>query len=608
MNENIKEKLKHLPSLPGVYIMKDKSGNIIYVGKAKVLKNRVRQYFHDSAKHSDKVASMVLIIHDFEYIITDTEFEALCLECNLIKKNKPKYNILLKDDKHYPYIKITNEDYPRIVLARKILDDKAKYFGPYPSATVIRDTIDVLRKIFKIQHCNKIFPRDIGKERPCLYHAMGRCDAPCIGNIKPYEYKETFKEICNFLEGKHGVLIEDLKKGMLVAADNLEFERAAQFRNKIDGINKIADRQKVITDNKENIDVFAVSIDDDIAVFEIFYVRGGKLIGNSSYKQNNMLTSDEGSALSDFIKAYYLRDVLIPETVISAHTMGDTGSIEKWLSEKKGKRVKVKIPQKGDFKKLVDMTVKNAKQALSDYKIEILSKNNKENALSELAKEIGLSEKPKRIEAYDISNTSGSENVGSMVVFINGQKATNEYKRFKIKYIVGSNDYECMKEILVRRFLRYHSNDEKFNDLPSLILIDGGKGHVSAAKEALHHLGIDVKVFGMVKNEHHRTRGLIGEDGEILLKPGGSAFRLITHIQDEAHRFAITYHKNLRGKKTFASELENIQGVGPSKRKILIKHFKSLEKIKNASLEELKEVQGIDSKTAQNIYDFFRVK
>ncbi|MBE7024893.1 MAG: excinuclease ABC subunit UvrC [Ruminococcaceae bacterium] len=606
MNERITSKLKTLPDSPGVYIMRDADGTIIYVGKAKILKNRVRQYFHGT-NHTPKVAAMIEKIEDFEYILTDTEFEALCLESNLIKTHKPRYNILLKDDKGYPFIKITAEDYPRITLARKKEADGAQYFGPYPSSAVVYETLDVVRRIFSIQHCNKKFPAEIGRTRPCLYHAMHRCSAPCTGQIPVEAYRKTFEEITRFLNGDHTRLIRELEEKMEEAATDLAFEAAAAYRDKIEGIRRIAKQQKVIT-GKKDADIFALALEEDLAVFAVFFIRGGKLLGSRLYRESGGLYASDAETLADFVQAYYSRDVAVPSQVYTALPLPDATELAAWLTEKREKTVHMHTPQRGELRQLCDMAAKNCAHALETFKIDELRKTNRDRALSDLQEEIGMEKPPVRIEAYDISNTGGSENVGSMVVFLNGKKAPAEYKRFKIKYIIGSNDYDCMKEVLSRRFLRYHGADSGFSAPPDLILVDGGLGHVHAAEEILERLAISIPVLGMVKDDRHRTRGLIHSDGTVSLTPGSAAFRLVTLIQDEAHRFAISYHKNLRTKKTFAGELDGIRGVGPAKKKALMTHFKSITAIREATAEKLAEVKGIDRTTAENIYAYFKEK
>ena len=605
----ISEKLAALPALPGVYIMKNAESKIIYVGKAKILKNRVRQYFHESANHTPKVRAMVSNIADFEYIVCDSEFEALCLESNLIKQNLPKYNILLKDDKHYPYIRVDiKRDYPTIKLVRKIENDGARYFGPYPGRGTVKNTIAAVSNIFKIARCKKVFPRDIGRERPCLYYSMGRCLAPCTGEVSSSEYKKIFTQVCRFLEGNHKELIDGLKNEMENAADKLEFERAVVLRDKIEAIQKLDASQKVISERALDADVIAAATDDEAAVFRIFFIRGGKMVGDDTFRETSSAYIDEETALQGFARAYYDSGVFIPGDVYFRVSAEAAEGFSMWLSEKRGKKVSVRTPQRGEMRRVLEMGEKNAKISLAQYKVDLLSKGAKEKAPRELAECIGLSEVPKRIEAYDISNTGGSENVASMIVFENGRPKKSEYKKFKIKYIVGSNDYDCMREVLTRRFLRYHEGDEDFSCLPDLILVDGGQGHVNAAFEALSNLDISIPVFGMAKDDHHKTRQLVSLEGEASLPVQSAAFRLVAFIQDEAHRFAITYHKKLRGKKTFESELEGISGVGEKRRKALMRHFKSMRKIKEADIEELMSVDGIDKKTAINILDFFQKK
>lgn len=605
----IAEKLAALPDLPGVYIMKNSGGNIIYVGKAKILKNRVRQYFHESANHTPKVRAMVSNVADFDYIVCDSEFEALCLESNLIKANMPKYNILLKDDKHYPYIKVdTRRDYPTIKLVRKIENDGAKYFGPYPGRGTVKNTINTVSNIFRIARCSKTFPRDIGKERPCLYYSMGKCQAPCTGDISSKEYKKTFDEVCSFLDGNHTELLKNLNDEMMAAADKLQFERATVIRDKIEAVTKLDNSQKVISEKILDADIIAAATDDEAGVFRLFYIRGGKMIGDDTFRETSGAYIDEETALEGFVRAYYDSGAYIPGAVYFRVNDESAEGFSMWLSEKKGKKVTVRSPKRGEMRSLIEMGEKNAKISLAQYKVDLLSKGAKEKAPRELAECIGLSAPPKRIEAYDISNTGGSENVASMIVFENGRPKKSEYKKFKIKYIVGSNDYDCMREVLSRRFLRYHDKSEGFDCLPDLVLIDGGQGHVNAAYEAMQNLDINVPVFGMAKDDHHKTRQLVSIEGECSLPIQSAAFRLVAFIQDEAHRFAITYHKNLRSKKTFSSELEGISGVGEVRRKALMRAFKSVKKIKEATLSELMAVKGIDEKTALNILSFFEKK
>ena len=602
---DISEKLAKLPDLPGVYIMRNSSGNIIYVGKAKNLKNRVRQYFHDSASHMPKVTAMVAHVADFEYIITDSEVEALCLESNLIKENRPKYNILLKDDKHYPYIKVTvNDLYPRIFQVRRIEPDGARYFGPYPSGYTVKNNIETVKKIFKLPHCSKSFPTDIGKTRPCLYYHMGRCRGVCKGDIPSDEYRESFKEICAFLDGNHKELLERLEGEMQTAAENLEYEKAATFRDKITSIKNLDASQKVISEKIRDIDIIAAAGDIDIIVFRLFYIRGGKMIGNDSFRYENAAGLTQDAFLLEFVRAYYDSGRMIPEMVVMRCDSDSAESYHAYLTQQKGKKVIVRNPVRGELAALLEMAEKNAAVTLSEYRIDTLTKNNKDKALKELQQNLSLPKLPNRIEAYDISNTSGVENVGSMVVFENGKPKKSDYKRFKIEGTVGANDYDCMKEVLSRRFIRYHDKSQGFENLPDLMLIDGGAGHLSAAREVMELLDIDIPVFGMVKDNKHRTRDLVGDAGEVSLPVVSSAFRLVTYIQDEAHRFAITYHKKLRSKHNFNSILNDIPGIGEKRRKLLMKHFKSIEKIKSAELDELCRV--LDKRSAESVYRFFR--
>lgn len=607
MNEIIEEKLAKLPDKPGVYMMKNAAGTVIYVGKAKVLKNRVRQYFHASANHSAKTLVMVSKIHDLDYIICDSEMEALVLESNLIKEYKPKYNILLKDDKHYPYLKITmGEEYPRLLYVRRIENDGAKYFGPYPSGYSIRETLKLVRDIFMIPHCAKRFPRDIGKERPCLYHAMGRCSAVCTGNIGAEEYRETFKSIIKFLEGKDSEVIDSLREEMRSAAAALEFERAALLRDRIDSVLRLGERQKVITDSGGDMDVVAAAAADSLASAEVFYIRGGKLIGSDSFNLSAALALEPPRLLSDFLPQFYSRDNFIPETVLISDEIEDCSALEAYLSGKRGKKVSVKVPQRGDNRKTVEMALKNAYKNIENYKTEQVREKLRGAAVIELASALALEVIPDRIEAYDISHISGTDTVASMVVFKNGRSARREYRRFKIRTVDGANDTASMREVLMRRFTHeQNKGDGRFASLPDLILLDGGIAQLNAVKELFAELNVDIPVFGMVKDDRHRTRGIVSEQGEAFLNPTGAAFRLVTNIQDEVHRFAIEYHRKLHEKKIVASELENIGGIGKQKRIALMKHFKSIAKIKQAPVEELAEVKGISRKNAEAIHEFF---
>ena len=610
MNGIIEEKLKKLPSEPGVYIMKNAAGTIIYVGKAKVLKNRVRQYFHSSAQHSAKTAALVSKIYDLEYIICDSEMEALVLESNLIKENKPRYNIMLKDDKHYPYIKITlNEEYPRLLYVRRIENDGARYFGPYPSGFSIRETIKLILDIFMIPHCLKKFPKDIGKERPCLYYRMGKCMAVCTGNVDKNTYRKVYSDIVKFLEGKDDEIIQNLTKEMQAASERLEFETAALLRDRIASVKNLSERQKVITDSSGDMDVIAVAAEGGLCSAEVFYIRSGRLIGMDSFDLSDALALDEKQILSDFVLSFYRRDNFIPDTVFVSEAVDDIETFEKYLTEKRGKRVHIKMPLRGDNKRLVDMAKNNAFKNIENYRTEQVKEKLISASVTELAEALRLEVIPDRIEAYDISHISGTDQVASMVVFINGKSAKREYRHFRIKTVEGANDTASMREVIERRLTHeQRNNDGKFSVLPDLILLDGGTAQLNAIRELFSELNTDIPVFGMVKNDRHKTRGIISDSGEVSLRPTSAAFRLVTNIQDEVHRFAIEYHRKLHKKKVISSELENIDGIGVQKRIALMKHFRSIEKIKKASADELVKVKGISDKNANDIYEYFRRK
>lgn len=610
MNASLEEKLKKLPDCPGVYQMKDKSGTIIYIGKAKVLKNRVRQYFHSAANHNLKTQLMVSHIADLDYIICDSEMEALVLESNLIKEYKPKYNILLKDDKHYPYIKLTlNEEYPRVLYVRKIENDGAKYFGPYPAGFSVRETLDLLKNIFKIAHCKKVFPRDIGKERPCIYHSMGRCGAPCTGKISSEEYKKLFKDIASFLEGKDKEVIESLTEEMMKASDNMEFEMAAAIRDRLMSVKALSEKQKVITDNDADMDVFALAAEDGLACVEVFFIRHGKLIGRNSFDISNFALEDEGEALESFVTQYYRGEYYIPKTVLLSHEIEDTEMLEQYFHELRGKKTLVKTPLKGANKRIVDMALENARKNIMNMKTEKIKEQLKANAIIELAQSLCLEVVPDRIESYDISHISGTDSVASMVVFKNGKPAKKDYRHFKLDDSIGNNDVESMRQVLIRRFTHEsRKGDNRFAELPDLILMDGGLGQMHIAAEVLDELNIDIPVFGMVKNDKHRSRGIVSDEGEITLPPQGSAFRLIMQIQEEVHRFAIEYHRKLRNKRITESELDKIEGIGKAKKAELLKEFKSINKIKSATFAELCRVRGISPQLAEKIIKYFEKK
>lgn len=603
----LEEKIKMLPDNPGVYIMKNKDGKIIYIGKAKVLKNRVKQYFTNSSNHSPKVKAMVSNIADFEYILCDSEMEALVLECNLIKEHTPKYNILLKDGKHYPYIKLTmNDEFPKMLFVRRIENDGAKYFGPYPTGFSVKETFDIVKDVFKIAHCKKTFPRDIGKERPCLYHSMKRCLAPCSGKITSEDYRKIFKEIEKFLSGSDKELIESLTIEMKEAAADFEFEKAALCRDKIEALHNLSEKQKVLSAKDEDMDIFAVAVEDILASVEMFTIRSGKLIGTNSFDIKGD-TLDEGEVLSDFVDQYYTGEVFVPKQVYLSHSIGSEDTLSEFLTNKRGGKVTVTVPKIGDRKKFVDMAQKNALHNIEKMKTAEIKEKMKANSLVELAQALKLEVIPDRIESYDISHTSGEENVAAMAVFKNGKPSRRDYRIFKINTVSGANDIACLRETLIRRFTHEdRKNDGRFNEYPDLILMDGGIAQLNCAVEVLNELNIDIPVFGMVKDDKHRTRGVVNQMGEVYLKPTGGAIRLVTYIQDEVHKTAIEYHRKRREKKMLGSELENIPGIGRQKRKDLMLYFKSIDKIKAASREELKCVKGISDKFADNIYNYFR--
>ena len=611
------EELKNLPDQPGVYLMHNSDDEVIYVGKAKILKNRVRQYFRKNSNHTPKVRAMVANVAYFEYIVTDTETEALALECNLIKKYTPKYNILLKDDKHYPYLKVTiNEPYPKILKVRKLQRDGAKYYGPYVDGTALKNVIEIIRRLFKPPSCNRRFPEDIKKGRPCLNYHINTCFAPCTGKVSKDEYRQVFFDICRFLDGNHKELIRDLTEQMQTASKNLEYEKAAALRDKIRSINEIDEKQRVINTDKQNDkDVIAIAEDDKLTFCEILFVRMGKVTGHKSYKLDNTANSDSAEILNDFVKQFYAQSSDIPDEVLTKYEIADAEIIGEWLRERKGRKVSVISPKRGEKLSLVKMADKNALTSLENYKIKQLKEKEKSAVLDELQIALNLSEYPKRIEAYDISNIQGSDNVGGMAVFENGKSAKRKYRIFKIKSFEGADDYAAMREVIYRRFRHAMEEEEqiangtlnvrdaKFLPLPDLILLDGGRGHLNTVTELLDMMEIDIPMFGMVKDSKHRTRGLVSGDGMIELKQTSPAFKLVTHIQDEVHNTAINYHRKLHSKIT--SELDNIKGVGEKRRNALLTMFESIDKIKEATVDELENADGMDRKSAQNIYEYF---
>lgn len=614
------EKLKRLPEKPGVYIMKDEYDEIIYVGKAINLKNRVRQYFQSSKSHTSKVIAMVQRICDFEYIITDSELEALILECNLIKKHRPRFNIMLKDDKHYPYIKVTmNEDYPRIFVTRDIKKDGARYFGPYTDSNAVHKTIELIKKLFQVRNCNKNISRIMGKERACLNYHIGRCLAPCQGNISIEVYKDMMKSICLFLDGKSDELIKSLYEKMSVASDNLDFEKAAEYRDQINAIEKVNEKQRMISSALLDQDVIAFAKDSDETCVQVFFIRGGKLIGREHFFLTG--TDDANSnkdILTSFIKQFYTDSPFIPREIILQEEIDEINIIESWLQSKKGTKVNIVIPKRGEKHKLIELVCKNAEETLKLFMDK--SKNEYEKtvgAAKTLASILSIDNDLERIEAYDISNIKGVDSVGSMIVFESGKANTKQYRRFKIKSVEGQNDYESMREIVERRIIHGFEEMEKlknegkdikegkFSKFPDLFMIDGGLGHVNSVMPILQKHNLKIPVCGIVKDDRHRTRGLIYKGEEIIIKKDTNVFRLISAIQDEAHRFAITYHKSLRAKKTIESELDKIPSIGSTRKKALIMHFGSFDKIKKASIDELCKVQGISEKLAAIIFHYF---
>lgn len=603
---NLEEELKKLPDKPGVYIMHDKIGTIIYVGKAVSLKNRVRQYFRPSTNHSAKIKRMVSKIDYFEYIITDSELEALVLECNLIKEHSPKYNTMLKDDKTYPFIKITTgEHFPRVLFSRKIVHGTGKYYGPYTSAGAVKDTIELLCKLYRIRTCNRKLPADQGKERPCLNYHIGQCSAPCQGYINEEDYRKSIEAVTEFLDGDYSHILNSLTQQMQQASENMEFEEAAKYRDLIASVKQVAQKQKITMDDVTDRDVIAVASDGHDAVVQVFFVRSGKLLGRDHFHMSVAEGDTRGEVLSQFIKQYYGGTPYIPNVVMLQEEIEDSEVISQWLSGIKKRKVNIITPKKGDKEKLVELAYRNAQMVLIQDGEKIKREQQRTvGAMEEIAGWIHLSG-VKRVEAYDISNTSGVESVGSMVVFQDGKPARNDYRKFKIKTVKGPDDYKSMKEVLTRRFKRALESSAGFDIYPDLIMMDGGKGQVNIALEVLGELGLSIPVCGMVKDDNHNTRGLYYNNVEIPIDKRSEGFKLITRIQDEAHRFAIEYHRSLRSKAQVSSVLDGIDGVGPARRKALMKHFMEIEKIRHASVEELMEAPGINRGVAENIYNYF---
>lgn len=618
---HIEEELKKLPSLPGVYIMHDEQDAIIYVGKAISLKNRVRQYFQKSRNLGIKKEQMVEQIARFEYIVTDSELEALVLESNLIKEHCPKYNTMLKDDKNYPFIKVTaGEAFPRIMTARSMKKDKSKYFGPYTSAGAVKDVIELTRKLYHLRTCNRNLPRDIGKERPCLYYHIKQCDAPCQGYITEAAYQKQVEELLDFLNGNHKKILTQLEGKMYEASEKMEFEDAAQYRDLIQSVKKIGERQKITDHPGEDKDIIAAAMEDADAVVQVFFVRDGKLIGRDHFYMKSAPGENRKGILSSFLKQFYAGTPFIPKEIMLQEEVEDMELIAKWLESRKGKKVRISVPKKGTKEKLVEMAYHNAKLVLRQDKERIKREEGRTiGAVKEIEALLGLSG-IQRMEAYDISNISGFQSVGSMVVYEKGKPKRSDYRKFKIKSVQGPNDYASMEEVLTRRFV--HGMDEReerkqqqledefgsFTRFPDLILMDGGKGQVNIALEVLEKLQFTIPVCGMVKDDKHRTRGLYYNNQEIPISRDSEGFKLITRVQDEAHRFAIEYHRSLRSKGQVHSVLDDIPGIGETRRKALMRHFKGLDGIREASVETLSNIESMNEKAARQVYDFFHKK
>lgn len=611
-NFNIQEELKKLPGKPGVYLMHDEKDAIIYVGKAISLKNRVRQYFQSSRNKGAKIEQMVTHISRFEYIVTDSELEALVLECNLIKEHRPKYNTMLMDDKSYPFIKVTvNEPFPRVMLARQMKKDKAKYFGPYTSAGAVKDTIELIRKLYHIRSCNRSLPKDIGKERPCLNYHIHQCQAPCQGYISQEEYQKSIDEVVRFLNGHYDLVLKELEEKMMAASDSLEFEKAIEYRELLTSVQKVAQKQKITDTAGDDRDIIAMASEGEDAVVQVFFIRSGRLIGRDHFYLKSAENDTEGEILSSFIKQFYAGTPYIPAELMLPEEIEDQDIIEEWLTARRERRVHLRIPKKGTKEKLVELAQKNAQMVLKNDRERLKREEGRTiGAVKELEKILGL-KGIIRMEAYDISNTNGFDSVGSMVVYEHGKPKRNDYRKFKIKTVQGPDDYASMNEVLTRRFghgLREQQEESEtggFQIFPDLIMMDGGRGQVNIALEVLEKLHLHIPVCGMVKDDNHRTRGLYFNNTELPIDRNSECFRLITRIQDEAHRFAITFHRQLRSKGQVHSVLDDIPGVGPARRKDLMRCFENIDAIRNATVEELKELPSMNEKSAQEVYKFF---
>ncbi|MFR2892225.1 excinuclease ABC subunit UvrC [Peptoniphilus grossensis] len=612
---DLRERLDQLPDKPGVYIMKNELDEIIYVGKAKSLRKRVRQYFGSYGKSSKKVASMVSKIHDFEYIIVENEVESLVLESNLIKDNLPKYNILLRDDKQYPYIKVkVNERFPRVMKTRRILKDGAKYFGPYPDVFAVNESIETFERLYPLRTCNLNLENVEEKNyRPCLNYYIGKCLGPCIGNVKDQDYNVMVEEVLSFLSSSDNKLIDKLHEKMMDYSRNLDYENAADIRDRIKNLEYLKERQLISDpEARDDKDIIALAKGIDEVLIQIFFFRNGKIIGREHYMIRDYYNDSYEEIFSSFLKQFYIGASYIPKEIIIEEKPMDIKVLEDWLSEKRGNKVTITVPVKGDKKELVRMVKRNALDMIEKYgdKYKKRAESNR-LALEEIKDLIGLSRRPRRIEAYDISNISGVESVGSMVVFEDGDAKKSDYRKFRIKSVIGPDDYSSLKEVIERRFRRgveekKEDKNSSFSNFPDLIMMDGGKGQVSAAKEILDKLKLNIEICGLVKDDFHRTRGIIYNNEEFNVDLNSRAYKMIYKIQEEAHRFAINYHRNLRSKTMFKSELDDIKLIGPKRKENLLKHFKSIDKIKNASIEELMEVESMNEKSAESLYEHFR--
>ncbi len=616
---DFEEELRKLPDAPGVYIMHDETDAIIYIGKALSLRKRVRQYFQPSHDEGIKKRQMVEHIAAFEYIVTDSELEALVLECNLIKEHTPKYNTMLRDDKTYPYIRVTTaEDFPRVQFARQLKKDKSRYFGPYTSAGAVKDTIELINKIYRLRTCSRKLPKDIGKERACLNYHIHQCAAPCQGNISSKEYNQQVQKALEFLNGNYTSVTKELEERMQQASEKMEFEKAIEYRELLNSVNQIAQKQKITSTDQEDKDIIALASDDTDAVVQVFFIRGGKLIGRDHFHVRVGTEENTSDILVNFVKQFYSGTPFIPREIMLQESIEDIPVLEEWLTKKRGRKVTIRIPQKGLKEKLVELAAKNADLVLSQDKEKIKREEGRTiGAVRELEQLLGM-KGLNRMEAYDISNINGFETVGSMVVYEKGKPKRSDYRKFRLKTVTGPDDYASMHEVLTRRFLHGMKEQEELADkelpqevgsftrFPDIILMDGGRGQVNICLQVLEELGLSIPVCGMVKDDSHRTRGLYYNNVEIPIDRHGEGFKLITRIQDEAHRFAIEYHRSLRSKSQVHSVLDDIEGVGPARRKALMRRFQSLENIKNATVEELAQTENMNAAVAQNVYDFLR--